>query len=432
MKVLFVYPRFARHADHHPELREHVPMNEYLGSPSLGMAQVAALLPPGVEVELRDDRVRPADRETDADIVALSFFTPAATRALELAGFFRARGKTVIAGGIFPTAMPEVVVPHVDAVVVGEAEASFPRLLDDFVRRQPLAKIYRAEADVDPTTIPVPRLEMYFDAEDPERKPDDYPVQISRGCPLRCTACILPVSMTSRLRVLPTDHVIAQLDKLAAANKRAALTEDTSWFPTGSARTALTKLLDRLILDGRRALVSYVGISIPMILSTPASILSRAKTAGIDMFYLVTGFDPVTNGAFGSGDSRASARFVDAVKKALDLGIEPYTSFLIGGDDDDGRSVDRMLELSAKAGVRKAEFAVFTPYPGTPSWERMVKEDRIITSDWARFNDANVVFQPKAYSPEKLTAEYVRAWKDFYSSRQHYRDAGQAERTIQF
>ncbi|MBI3180490.1 MAG: DUF4070 domain-containing protein [Deltaproteobacteria bacterium] len=225
---------------------------------------------------------------------------------------------------------------------------------------------------------------------------------------------------------------MAQLDALDAVGKRAALTEDTSWFPTGSARTAFINLLDRLIEERRRALVSYVGISIPMILSTPASILTKAKTAGIDMFYLVTGFDPVTNGAFGSGDAKASGRFVDAVRKSLDLGIEPYTSFLIGGDDDDGRSVDRMLELSAKAGVRKAEFAIFTPYPGTPSWDRLVREDRIITSDWSRFNDANAVFQPKSYSPETLTSEYVRAWKEFYASRQHYKDAGQAERTIQF
>ncbi len=87
MKILFVYPRFSRHAEAHPELREWVPMNEYLGSPSLGIAAIAAVTPSEVEFELRDDRLSPADVPTDADLVAFSFFTPAATRALELAGW---------------------------------------------------------------------------------------------------------------------------------------------------------------------------------------------------------------------------------------------------------------------------------------------------------------------------------------------------------
>ena len=44
-KILFVYPRFERHADSHPELRRFVPMNEYLGSPSLGISTMAAITP---------------------------------------------------------------------------------------------------------------------------------------------------------------------------------------------------------------------------------------------------------------------------------------------------------------------------------------------------------------------------------------------------
>lgn len=31
MKVLFVYPRFQRHAEANPELHDIVPMNEYVG-----------------------------------------------------------------------------------------------------------------------------------------------------------------------------------------------------------------------------------------------------------------------------------------------------------------------------------------------------------------------------------------------------------------
>ena len=68
-------------------------MNEYLGSPSLGIAAMAAVTPDDIEVEFRDDRLSPADRPTDADLVAFSFFTPAATRAIELAAYFRGAGQ---------------------------------------------------------------------------------------------------------------------------------------------------------------------------------------------------------------------------------------------------------------------------------------------------------------------------------------------------
>jgi hypothetical protein len=59
-------------------------------------------------------------------------------------------------------------------------------------------------------------------------EPDDYPVQISRGCPMNCIACVLPVSMTTKMRDFPMQQVVGQLTKLAAHGKRACLTEDTS------------------------------------------------------------------------------------------------------------------------------------------------------------------------------------------------------------
>ena len=57
MKILFVYPRFSRHAEAHPELKQWVPINEYLGSPSLGIATIAAITPDDIELEFRDDRL---------------------------------------------------------------------------------------------------------------------------------------------------------------------------------------------------------------------------------------------------------------------------------------------------------------------------------------------------------------------------------------
>lgn len=430
MKILFVYPRFSRHAEHHPELRSFVPMNEYLGSPSLGIAAVAAATPKHITVEHRDDRLEPADGPTDADIVALSFFTPAAMRGMELADKFKAMGKTVIAGGIFPTMMPDEVQPHVDSVVVGEGEGVWPQVLDDYRRGQLKPRYVAEPMDVD--QVPVARTELYFAAE---RKgvfePDDYPLQISRGCSLKCDACALPTSMGKYLRALPLDHILAQLDKFAAAGRRACLTEDTSWLP-GPGKRRLIELVDALASRGREANISYIGISMPMINATSVAFFEKVHAIGVRMFYLVGGFDPITTRAFTGKDPRALQKAMDAIKKSYDVGIEPYTSFLIGNDGDDEGTVDRMLAFAAASGIRKAEFAVATPYPGTPAWDRVVSQGRLLHRDWSRYNDANVVFRPAQMSVEALERAYIDLWKGFYAARGAMTDLRESERTIQF
>ena len=429
MKILFVYPRFQRHAEAHPELRQWVPMNEYLGSPSLGIAALAAITPDDLQLEFRDDRLCPADSPTDADVVAFSFFTPAATRGLELAAYFRACGKKTIAGGIFPSMMPELCEQHFDAVVVGEGEPVWLQVLSD-VRSGTLKRRYKAPSTPDLSALPLPRVDLYLAKEAGDFRPDDYPVQLSRGCPMTCQACVLPFSMTRSLRHFSIEHVVGQLEQLAKHGKRACLTEDTSWFPGANAKQ-LRLLFERIVARGAPATISYIGISMPLILTSQPSMLQLAKRAGVDMFYLVGGFDPVTRGAFTGKDPKNLARAYEAIARSLDAGIEPYTSFLLGNEDDDEGTVDRMLEFAAKSGITKAEFAIFTPYPGTPAWTRLKQEGRIFDEHWGHYNDANCVFEPKRMTADQVTEGYLRLWREFYAGKS-FAHTSVAERTIQF
>jgi radical SAM superfamily enzyme YgiQ (UPF0313 family) len=391
---------------------------------------MAAITPSHYTIEFRDDRLEPADRHTDAAIIALSFFTPAASRGLELADHFRALGHTVVAGGIFPTAMPELVAEHVDSVVVGEGEVSWLKFLADY-EAGTLQRIYKCPlGSLD--EVRQPRVDLYISEERRGLfEPDDYPVQLSRGCPLKCEACILPTSMTKNLRPLPPEQVAGQLAYLDKHGKRACLTEDTSWLP-GRARRGLETLFDTIIAGGAPATISYIGISMPMIIATPARLFEKARAAGVDMFYLVGGFDPITRRAFTGKHPGALERAYQAIAKCRDVDIEPYTSFLIGNDDDDEGTPDRMLEFAERSRIDKAEFAIATPYPATPRWDQLVREDRILTREWRRYNDANVVFQPRHFTPDSLTEAYLRLWRDFYAARPHLAQWTDSQRTIQF
>lgn len=432
MKLRFIYPRFERHADSNPQLLEFVPANEYFGGPSLGIALLSAMTSSEWEVDFKDDRIEDIGLKDDLDLVAISCFTPSAKRAMQIGEAFKRRGIPTVAGGVFPTMMPEEMHPYVDAVVRGEGEGVWHQVLSD-VKNGTLRQVYDArETPPDITSLPLPHISLYIDKEGDGYCPDDYPIQISRGCPLHCSACAIPEWMGSTIRHIPVDHVIKQVDQLAQRGKLACFTEDTSFFFGSGTQRHFGKVIDHLIAQGRQASVSYIGISIPLILITKDKFFKRVREAGINMFYLVGGFDPITQGAFTGKDPKALERATIAIKKAHDNGIEPYTSFLIGNDTDDEGCFDRILEFANNLNIRKAEFAIRTPYPGTPVWNEFIATGRILHRDWSKYNDANVVFKPMLMTPERLHEGYLYLWREFYKTRGELRDASHRERTIQF
>src|SRR3989304_2857077 len=100
--------------------------------PPLGLAMVAALTPPDVEVSLTDENVTPVDFQKETDLVGITALPVPAQRAYAIADTFRARGVKVVLGGIHPSILPEEASQHADAIVIGEAEGIWPNLIEDF------------------------------------------------------------------------------------------------------------------------------------------------------------------------------------------------------------------------------------------------------------------------------------------------------------
>ena len=127
--------------------------------PGLNLAILASLTPSDIEVRIIDESVEPIDFEADCDLVGVTAMTNMAPAAYYIADKFRARGKTVVLGGVHVTVCPDEAAPHADAVVVGEAEYSWPRVLEDF-RQGKLEKVYRAERMFDMQGGPLPRRDL--------------------------------------------------------------------------------------------------------------------------------------------------------------------------------------------------------------------------------------------------------------------------------
>src|SRR5256884_5342081 len=113
----------------------------------LAPATLAGLTPKSRDTQIRfyDDRTESIPFDEPTDLVAMSVETYTAKRAYQIASEYRRRGVPVVMGGFHPTLCPDEVLEFAEAVVVGEAEDVWPRVVDDF-RHGTLDRLYRAAA----------------------------------------------------------------------------------------------------------------------------------------------------------------------------------------------------------------------------------------------------------------------------------------------
>src|SRR5262252_6883752 len=107
----------------------------------LPIALLAALTPKDIDIAFYDDRMETIAFDRPTDLVAIPVETYTAKRAYQIASEFRRRKVPVVMGGFHATLATEEVGKYAEAVVIGEAEAVWPRLIDD-ARHGRLQELY--------------------------------------------------------------------------------------------------------------------------------------------------------------------------------------------------------------------------------------------------------------------------------------------------
>lgn len=177
--------------------------------PPLAPAMIAALTPPDVEVSITDENVSTIDFKKEVDLVGITVITSTANRAYEIADFFRTKGVKVVLGGIHPSVLPEEAGQHADAVVIGEAELTWPRLITDIKAGQ-LQKIYQHNERPSLAGLPIPRRELYSRS----RYIIPNTISTSRGCPYSCSFCSVSLFSGRTYRCRPIGEVIKEIGTL--------------------------------------------------------------------------------------------------------------------------------------------------------------------------------------------------------------------------
>lgn len=369
--------------------------------PSLSLAVVAAVTPERWETALCDEGFGPVDLDDPADVVALTGMTAQATRAYEIADAFRSRGKTVVMGGFHASNLPEEALGHVDAVVVGEAEEAWPRLLSDLESGR-LQKVYRADQLLRPEAIPVARRSIF----DGKGYLLTNTVQTTRGCPYDCEFCSVTAFFGRHYRKRPVEAVLAELAEMKKRGSYAFIVDDNIVVD----RTYSLKLFRGMAGLGMKWL-SHASLDLA---DDPELLSAMGKAGCIGLFVGFESLDEEALRAMGKKTNHVAA-YLDAVKAFRDSGIGILGSFVLGLDGDGPDVFERTLRFCETARLEAAIFPILTPYPGTKVRARLEAEGRILSSDWRDYDMEHVNFRPKGMTVEELQRGYDGLTRSFYS-----------------
>jgi radical SAM superfamily enzyme YgiQ (UPF0313 family) len=365
--------------------------------PSLGLLTLAAATPGEHEVEyLEIPEPRSLDDlPGDFDLVAISSYSAQMGEAYDLADRYRAQGTSVVIGGLHATVLPGEAALHSDSVVVGEGEPCWGRLLTDFESGNP-ERIYDGRVhDFDLSEAPVPAYEL-LDIPNYNR----LTVQASRGCPHRCEFCASSVVLTDRYKQKPCSNVLREIDRILDIWDEPFIefADDNAFVNRVYWKHLLSELGDR-----RFRWFAETDLSV----ASDPDLLDLMRERGCAQ--VLIGFEsPVAAGLEGLElNVDWKRRQLDHYRSAIDTiqshGITVNGCFVLGLDGHTDGIFDQVYDFVRDSGLYEVQVTVLTPFPGTPLYNRLDREDRLLRpGDWSRCTLFDVNFRPSHMSPSEL------------------------------
>ncbi|MBN1531102.1 MAG: B12-binding domain-containing radical SAM protein [Spirochaetes bacterium] len=379
--------------------------HEYHFVPPLTGIHLAALTPPRHRVRVVHERVEGIDLDSDADLIALSFFTGFAPEAYALAREFKRRGKTVIAGGPHVTfSIPEASA-HFDAVVTGEAESVWMEVLKD-AEAGNLKPVYRGEP-TDLGNLPTPRYDLI-----PDRYFLKKVVQATRGCPYRCSFCTVP-SFNGGFRTRPVARVLADV---AYDDFRHWWQRKIVWFWDDN--LTVNRPFIKELLRGMIPLKKWWLTQASIDIVRDRELLELMEQSGcIGVFLGIESFGSESLRDAHKPQNRAG-EYREAVKILHDKGICVMAGLISGFDHDTREDVVAMARHLEDIGIDVPFLSILTPYRGTPLYDALEREGRLMEDcGWEYYNGYNVVYLPKNMSSQELLESHRKLWRTAFSLR---------------
>ena len=363
------------------------------------MPYLAARVPPSWHVIHVDEEAESIDWSLDADVVGITFHTPSAFHAYDLATQFRSRGICVVMGGPHVTLLPDEARQHADVIFIGEAEGLWEEFLANF-RTRSYRDVYHSTRAPSLENSPMARKALFHR--------NDHAGGVlfaTRGCPGRCDFCTIAVTYRHELHKRPIAEVEAEV---ASINGRVVI----FWDDDIAADREYAKRLFRAIAPYRKWWSSQASIHA----GRDDAFLEAAAHSGCKQLFL--GLESISQSSMAEvqkGFNRVE-EYGDIIRRIHSHGIAVQAGIVFGFDHDTPETFKSTIEFLEQAGVQNATFNILTPFPGTPLFRKLESQGRILTRDWRQYNSReDVVFQPRNMSAAELLAGFRYANERFYS-----------------
>ena len=233
------------------------------------------------------------------------------------------------------------------------------------------------------------------------------PILATRGCPYSCFKyCVYPLQQGRKPRHREVKNIV---DELEYWNKKFKVKMFIFRDPVFSINRKHTIEFCNELINRK--------LNIRFVIETHLRILDTE----LIMILKKTGLKAVKVGVE-SGDEEVlkdAGRFTikqdDQLIKIRELeknNILISAMFIIGFPADNEESVMKTINYAKKLNTTFSQFSVWTPYPGTPVFKEY--EDKIIADKFEQFDQYNLVFKHKIFTPEKVRILLSRSYTKYY------------------
>src|SRR2546421_3000502 len=424
--------------------------------PHLWMFLLQALTPPGHEVVLIDGNAQPMDeesiaryvREQNVGLVGIGAMTRMIAKAYRMADAVRAVGVKVVMGGPHVTEMADEALGrdggsrHADAVALGEADETWPRIVEDAVRGA-LKDVYAPVDDFGQERKP--QLQSYPEIPWDKIKLDQFnllpgilhpllkrvgagwgtfriiPMESGRGCPYGCEFCTVTGFFGDSIRFRTNQSIVDELLRLKARAKREGGRTSVFFVDDNFAiNIKRTKALLRDIIAADAQLPWTAQISANLLRDEELVDLIAAS-GGMVIFIGMESIDPVNLAAVNKSFNKPG-EYAAVLNRLAKRNIYAITSFIFGLDNDTPGVAERTLQQIAQWPPVMPVFSPLVPLPGTPTYKKLGAEGRLTRpKHWMNF-----VHNEMAHTPLKMTSleaqiELDKEWMTSYSPQNNER-----------
>ena len=371
----------------------------------LPAATIAGLTPPGVAVRFYDDRMERIPFDEPADLVAISVETYTARRAYQIASEYRKRKIPVVMGGFHASLVPEEVARYAEAVVVGEAEGLWPAVVED-ARRGKLKKFYR-QPNGRPTLSGLRPDRSIFRGK---RYLPIGLVEAGRGCHFKCDFCAVQAVFNASQTRRPVDDILREVEAVKGEKKLFFFVDDNITSNLQQAKEFFRALAP---LNIRWVSQSSINAAHD---EEFLDLLVRSGCMGVLIGF--ESLDPANLKDMNKSFNTMRGGFERALANLRRRRVRVYGTFIFGYDRDTPDSFGRTVRFAREQGMYIAAFNHLTPFPGTPLYQRLGAQGRLLYDAWwldGRYRYNHIPFRPIGMSPRDLQHGCLAARREFYS-----------------